>query len=47
MLYIHQRSEVLKRKSLDIQAFKADEKIARIRTIDYEEGLIAKQNKLK
>lgn len=42
MLYIHQRAEILKKKCLNIQSMKADEKAAKVRGIDYEEGLIAK-----
>lgn len=45
MLYIHQRVSQLRKKSLEIQTFKAEEKAEKIKRYDYEQGLIAKSKK--
>lgn len=47
MLYIHQRVKKLKEKSLEIQNYKAEERIDRIKRYDYEQGLIAKSVSVK
>lgn len=45
MLYIHQRVTKLKKKSLEIQTRKAEERVEKIKRYDYEQGLIAKSYK--
>lgn len=45
MLYIFQRITELKRKSLELQSLKADEKAEKVKRYDFEEGLIAKSKK--
>lgn len=45
MLYIHQRVTELKRRALEIQAIKVEEKAEKIKRYDYEEGLIGKLKK--
>lgn len=45
MLYIFQRITELKKKSLELQSMKVDEKAEKVKRYDFEEGLIAKSKK--
>lgn len=45
MLYIHQRVTELKRKSLQIQTMKVDEKAEKVKRLHYETELIKHRNK--
>lgn len=45
MLYIFQRITEIKRKSLELQSMKVDEKAEKVKRYDFEEGLIARSKK--
>lgn len=42
MLYIHQRVTELKKRALEMQEIKVNEKAEKVKRYDYEAGLIAK-----
>lgn len=45
LLYIHKRVQQLKKKAIEMQEFKVNQKADRVRRYDYEMGLIARTKK--
>lgn len=45
LLYIHKRVQQLKKKAIEMQEFKVNQKADRVRRYDYEMGLIARSKK--